>query len=46
MSRDDLKLTADKLRWECDPAQFTFTTTAEIIAPATRPAIPTPNVHG
>ncbi|HYS43073.1 MAG TPA: ATP-binding protein [Geobacteraceae bacterium] len=30
MSIDDLKVPAEKLRWECDPAQFDFTTTDEL----------------
>jgi lon-related putative ATP-dependent protease len=30
MSADDLKLTPEQLRWNCDPEQFDFATTAEI----------------
>ncbi|MCM2358236.1 MAG: AAA family ATPase [Geobacteraceae bacterium] len=30
MSIDDLKVPAAKLRWECDPAQFDFTTTDDL----------------
>jgi lon-related putative ATP-dependent protease len=30
VTRDDLKLPVDKLRWECDPDQFNFATTADI----------------
>jgi len=30
VSIDDLKVPAEKLRWECDPAQFDFTTTDEL----------------
>jgi lon-related putative ATP-dependent protease len=32
MAANDLRLPADKLRWECDPGQFDFTTTDEIPA--------------
>ncbi|HTG83089.1 MAG TPA: ATP-binding protein [Geobacteraceae bacterium] len=30
MSIDDLKVAVEKLRWECDPAQFDFTTTDDL----------------
>ena len=30
MAIDDLKVPVEKLRWECDPAQFDFTTTDEL----------------
>jgi lon-related putative ATP-dependent protease len=30
VSIDDLKVPVEKLRWECDPAQFDFTTTDEL----------------